>query len=342
MKRLFSFEKLWDYCSFRNILISLLVVNLFCNNCNMQAQSSVEKSITYIHQEKPSMSARNVKSMARFFVPKNSIAKKLEKENFVSEASPIPKKYLKEFQVDIYQVNCRNVYKFSPKENKSEKCVLYLHGGAYINNIFAGHWDFIAQLVRSNSCTVVIPDYPLAPASTYLDAFAMLNEIYKMLLTETDSENIIFMGDSAGGGFALAFSESLGVAGMSQPSQIILISPWLDVSMSNPEIEVIQKKDPILSARTLILAGKAWAGNTDTKSYLVSPVYGNLKGLPKISIFIGTDDVLYPDCKKLKIMLDQQNIPLNYFEYPKMFHVWVLFTFLKEAKIAGKQINELI
>lgn len=311
-------------------------------NVNMQAQISESKSITYIHQSKPSMMARNVKCGARLFLPKNSINKKLNKDNFVSEAANIPKKYYKEFQIDIYQVYSRNVYEISPKELKSGKYILYLHGGGYINNIMGAHWDFVAQLVRETGCVVIIPDYPLAPSSTYIDAFAMLDEIYKIILRQTNSQKVIFFGDSAGGGLALSFAEELKREGMAQPQQLILISPWLDVSMTNPEIEHAQKKDPILSAENLVLAGIAWSGNSDTKNYMVSPIYGNLSGLAKINVFIGTHDVLYPDCKKLKSLMEEQNISINYFEYPKMFHVWVLFPFIKESKIAKKQIYDLI
>ncbi|HNQ68634.1 MAG TPA: alpha/beta hydrolase [Bacteroidales bacterium] len=325
------------------ILFNLSVfLFLITSGPNMQAQTQTEKSTTYIYDKKPSIMARNVKAGARLFVPKNSIKNKLEKENFMSLPAPIPKKYLKEFQIDIFQVNCRNVYRFSPKENKTDKQILYFHGGAYINNIFSGHWNFIAQIVRSTSCTVIIPDYPLAPTLTYLDAFDMIYEIYKMLLSETDSQNIIFMGDSAGAGLAMAFAEKLNQDGKSQPEQLILISPWLDVSMTNPEIEAVQKKDPILNAKTLIMAGNAWSGNSDVKNYMVSPIYGNFNGLPQITIFIGTHDVLFPDCEKFESLAENQNITVNYFKYNEMFHVWVLFPFLKESKLAAEQINALI
>jgi acetyl esterase/lipase len=308
----------------------------------MHAQNDKQMSITYLHESPQSINALFVKAGAKIFLPKKSINRKLKRDNFVSESAPIPKKYLEEFQVDTFQVNGRNVYKISPTENASAKCIFYLHGGAYINNIFGGHWDFIAQLVRNTGCSVIIPDYPLAPTSSYVEAFAMLDEIYTLLLLETDSQDIIFMGDSAGGGLALAFAEKNSVENMPSPSQIILISPWLDVSMTNPGIEDIRKKDPILNPESLVLAGNSWAGNSDTKNYLVSPIYGNLKGLSNISIFIGTHDVLYPDCVKLKSLLEQQNIRLNYYEYPKMFHVWVFFSFIKESKRAQQQIMELI
>lgn len=306
------------------------------------AQETSNIPIRYVHTSRQSFMAGFVKVGARLFLSKNSIKKKLEKDNFVSEPAPISKKYLKEFQIDTSEINGRKVFTISSKEGKSGKYILYLHGGGYLNNIFAAHWDFAAKLIRETGCTVIIPDYPLSPLSSFVDAYSMLDKLYATLLAGVDTKNIIFMGDSAGGGLALAFAEQNSVRGIAQPSQIILISPWLDVTMTNPEIKEVQKKDPILSAKTLVLAGEAWAGDSDTKNFLISPIYGDLKGLPMISIFIGTHDVLYSDCRKFKNLMDLQSLPMNFYEYPKMFHVWVFFTFIKESKPATKQIIDLV
>lgn len=324
------------------MLKSLFILSLIFVTLASNAQDSSKNSVEYIHESPQSCMSVFVKVGTKLFLPKKSIKRKLKEDNFVSYPAPIPKKYVKEFKVDTSKINGQKVFAISSATEKNGKYILYFHGGAYINNIFAGHWDFAAQLVRETGCTVIIPDYPLAPSSSFVDAFAMLDKLYKVLLSKVDSENIIFMGDSAGGGLALAFAEKNNSEEIAQPSQLILISPWLDVSMTNPEITDVQKKDPILSAKTLVLAGESWAGKSDTKNYLVSPIYGDLKGLPIISIFIGTHDVLYPDCKKLKNLMEQQSLPINYYEYPKMFHVWVLFPFLKEAKPATKQIIDLV
>ncbi len=150
------------------------------------------------------------------------------------------------------------------------------------------------------------------------------------------------MGDSAGGGLALAFVMKQQNESAALPAQIILLSPWLDVTMTNPEIEVIQKNDVTLKADQLILAGKAWASKKETNNYMVSPIYGSLEGLPKISVFIGTHDILAADCRKLKVMMEKKGIPMNYFEYPEMFHDWVMLVSLKESEIALSQICNLI
>jgi len=309
---------------------------------NSQAQTTKDTSIAYVHQAAPSLGAHIFKIVARVIVPKNSISGKLAEENFVSEAASIPRNICDEFNVDTTVVDGRNVFTISPKGKKSGKYVLYLHGGAYINNIFRQHWIFAATIVRETNCTLLMPDYPLAPSFTYTGAFAMLDAIYKDLLAKANAHDIILMGDSAGGGLALALAEKLSDEGTQQPDQVILLSPWLDVTMSNPEISEVQKKDVTLRANELVLAGEAWSGTTDTRNYLVSPINGTFAGLSGISVFIGTHDILVADCRKLKTMMTKQGIPLNYFEYPKLFHDWMMFVSLKESQKAISQVCSLI
>jgi acetyl esterase/lipase len=307
-----------------------------------QAQPFKDTSIRYVHQDKPGCSVQILKAAARIFLNKNSISEKLSKDHFVSTAAIIPGKIIAGFNVDTSLVNGRKVYQIAPKGKKSGKYVVFLHGGGYINNIFRQHWKFAARIVRQTNCTFIIPDYPLAPASTFEEAFAMLDAIYKNLLIHVAAKDIILMGDSAGGGLALALAQKQKKDGITQSARLILISPWLDVTMSNPEIKEVQKKDVSLRADNLVMAGKAWAGKSDPENYLVSPVNGSLEGLPKISIFIGTHDILYPDCQKLKGLLEQKGIAMNFFEYPKMFHDWVMLVSLKESEKAISQISDLI
>lgn len=149
------------------------------------------------------------------------------------------------------------------------------------------------------------------------------------------------MGDSSGGGLALGFAMQLSKENKPQPHQIILLFPWLDVTMSNKDILEIDKKDKILGIEPLQIAGKAFAGELDLKDYRVSPIYGDFSGLGKISVFVGTHDLFVADCRKLKSLAKTSNISMNYFEYPKMFHGWVLAS-MQESKVAKNQISSLI
>ncbi len=321
-------------------LLAIFILLQF--SLSLQGQPAKDTSSVYIHPLAPSFNVKVLKCAAKLFLPKNSIKKKLGKEHFVSEAASIPKHLFSEFTIDITQVCGRNVYTISPKGKASGKYVLFLHGGGYINSIFRQHWKFAANIISATHCTFIIPDYPLAPASTYTEAFVMLYAIYGDLLNKANASDVFLMGDSAGGGLALALAEKQKNDGIPQAAQIILLCPWLDVSMANPEIKEIQKKDVTLRASTLVMAGKAWAGPTGTDNYLVSPINGSLEGLPRISLFIGTHDILLADCRKLRSIMQQKGLAMNYFEYPRMFHDWIMLTSLKESKKAISQIVSLI
>src|SRR5829696_6631733 len=103
--------------------------------------------------------------------------------------------------------------------------ILYLHGGAFVFAITPQHWRFIARLIQRLGCSVTVPLYPLAPEHTCREVFDFLLPLASELLTE--NRQTVFMGDSAGGGMALALSQQLHAAGLSLPARVALISPAL-------------------------------------------------------------------------------------------------------------------
>lgn len=304
------------------------------------AQPQSKAGINYSYNKRASLPARIIKFILRVLRKKN--LRRVLSSKRLTVAAPVPRKFFRHFRVDTTQVAGRNVFTVSPKTNPSGKHVLYIHGGAYILNIIKIHWDLIGALIKKTNATFTVPDYPLAPSANVADGFTMMEQIYKNLLSKMSSDHITIMGDSAGGGFALAFAQKMKKDGVSQPSQIILLSPWLDVSASNLEMKALEKKDPILEVDGLEKIGKSWAGSLDNKHYMVSPIYGDLTGLGQISVFIGGRDIFIADSKKLKRMLEEQGIPINYYEYPQMFHGWMGITFLKEAKHTITQISSLV
>lgn len=252
-----------------------------------------------------------------------------------------PKEIYKKCIVEIITFNGRNVITLSPKSGKRGKHILYFHGGAYVQNFVRQHWIFMSTLVRKTNCTIIAPDYPLAPANTYIDSFAMLLPLYLQTLKSAGNDGLIIMGDSAGGGLALALAQKLHIENIEQPEQLILLSPWLDITMSNPAIISIDADDPFLGIEGLKKAGKAYAGNSKRDHFLLSPVYGSLEGLPKISLFTGSKDILVADARKLYSLAQSKGVQLNYREYNDMLHVWMLMNF-PESKRATVEIIQLI
>ncbi len=102
--------------------------------------------------------------------------------------------------------------------------------------------------------------------------------------------------------------------------------------MSHPDIPMVDAKDKILSIDGLRIAGQYSAGKMDIKDYRVSPIYGNMSGLCPVSVFTGTHDLLFPDARRFREIMESSGVDYRYYEYPGMFHDWMLVTRLKEAK----------
>ena len=216
-----------------------------------------------------------------------------------------------------------------------------MHGGAYVQTFNRFHWAFLADLVKKTGCTITAPDYPLAPASTYNESFEMVDSLYRQLVTTVNLTDFILMGDSSGGGLALALAQKMRMEDIIQPAQIILFSPWLDITLTNPAIEAIVPNDPFLRKESLQEAGRIYAGIASPDHYLLSPINGPLDGLGKISVFIGSNEILVADARKLRSRAREEEVDLNYYEYEGMVHAW-MFLNLPESKKARQQIIDLL
>jgi acetyl esterase/lipase len=233
------------------------------------------------------------------------------------------------------------VWTMAPLEKPTDKHVIYLHGGAYVNSFASQHWDLMSKLVQATNCIVIAPNYPHAPEHCVHDVFALLLPLYKAFASGVGSSNLTIIGDSSGGGISLALAQQLRDLGVDQPGRLILLSPWLDVTLSNPEIAEFDKIDPFLGVEGLQYGGAAYARDVDPKSYLVSPVYGSFRDLAPISLFIGTRDILFPDCRKLRDRAADEGVRIDYREYEGMVHDWMLGP-MPEAKHAIAEIIDLI
>ncbi|MBP3272110.1 MAG: alpha/beta hydrolase [Ruminococcus sp.] len=213
--------------------------------------------------------------------------------------------------------------------------VLYLHGGSYFAppNLF--HWDMLTRISAAAEVCITAPIYPRAPVHTCSAAYSKLTK----LCAESDFE--LFMGDSAGGGLALGLTQMLRDEGRHFPDELILISPWLDVTMSNAEMKQFEDTDPVLGIYGLKRFGKLWAGSLDIRDPRVSPIYGSFDGIKKLSIFIGTHEIFYPEVMRLERMLEGSETILDITVGEDMTHVWPSYP-MREGREAIARIAEII
>ncbi len=237
----------------------------------------------------------------------------------------VPEEIKQKCELEIKQYKNRNIFIVTPKnKEKSEIKIIYFHGGSYVAEATKGHWDFIEKIVNDTGATVILPDYPLTPKYNYKDVFEMIEPFYKELIQKVDQNHLVIMGDSAGGGLALALEEKASEEDLPMPGKTILISPWLDVRLTNPKIEEVQKRDKQLNKETLKLAGIAYAGEEGMNSYLVNPVEGDLSKLKNIIIYTGTNDILNPDVYVLKEKAENVGVKIEIKEYEQAGHIWMI------------------
>lgn len=260
----------------------------------------------------------------------------LKKYNLYHYPVP-PKKTSEKCRVSKTQINGRNIFTLQAKNKNHAIHILYFHGGAYAQGFTKPHWYFLTELAVRSGCAVTAPDYPVAPKYSCRDTFALATAVYEELIHTTLPENIVLMGDSAGGGIALALAQKIKETGLPRPGNLLLLCPWLDITLENPAIKDIDPVDPFSGVAALQQAGRLYAGELSTAHYLVSPINGALEGLGQISIFAGSREIFVADARKLKSLAEAKGIPINYYEYAEMVHAWVFLHF-PESKKAKQQV----
>lgn len=223
------------------------------------------------------------------------------------------------------------------KEGKG-KSILYLHGGSYLHDPDPHHFIFLNKLIEKTDARVILPVYPKAPKHDFAESYDLLTKFYEEVSKE---QEIILMGDSAGGGLAIGISQYFQKLGMKSPLGIIVFSPWIDLTMENPKIKEFEKVDPWLRHASSIPIAKSWANGTDLKDYRISPTYGILDDLKNLSIFVGTREILYPDIMDFVEKLKENQIEFNLFIGQGLNHVYPLFP-IPEADEAVKQIANIL
>jgi acetyl esterase/lipase len=206
--------------------------------------------------------------------------------------------------------------------------VVYVHGGAYVNQIERAHWKLVCAIADAAQCPVHVPLYGLAPQHCAQEAIDLLGTV---LCRAAQQGPVYVAGDSSGAGLALAATQTVITAGAAPPVGLTLISPWLDIALTNPAIATFAKRDPWLAVPGLRECGRVWAGHLPAEDNRVSPINGELHNLPPIDLYIGDRDIFVADCRQLRDSISHDRI--TYHEQRGAIHVYPLLP-VPEAKPA--------
>lgn len=212
--------------------------------------------------------------------------------------------------------------------------ILYIHGGAYVNQMNYQHTVYCYLLEKLLKTRIVAPVYPLTPEHDCEECYKLITQLYLDYVEKY--KHVTLMGDSAGGGFVLGFCQYLKTLHVKLPDNIIVFSPWVDISMKK---EYDDTNDPILGNIGLREIGKRWAGKLDTNDYHVSPYYGDNSNLPRTLIFVGSNEIFYNDVKEYYEKLVNDGVDAELIVGEGLFHIYPLFP-IPEAISSIKKIKK--
>lgn len=218
-----------------------------------------------------------------------------------------------------------------------DRIILYVHGGAYINQLNMQHQLYCYILSKILKIRIILPVYPLTPHHDNSECYTLITGLYEYLTEKYD--HITMMGDSAGGGFVLSFCQYLEEeCELGQPHNIITFSPWVDISMKN---EYDDNEDPILGNVGLKEIGIKWAGKLSTTDYRVSPTYGKNTMLPRTLLFTGTNEIFYNDILEYYEKIADNGVDAELIVGEEMFHIYPLFPIPEAIGVLKKIKKEM-
>lgn len=230
------------------------------------------------------------------------------------------------------------VYELGPRDGRTSGHLVFLHGGAYFRELRAWHWLFVERLVRETALTALVPIYPLAPVGTadviVPAVVGLLNDVLRY-----PGRPVFLAGDSAGAGMALAVAQELVRSDARALAGLVLISPWVDVSCDDPGVAARAHLDPWLQASGLREAGDAYRAALPVDHPWVSPIHGDLTGLPPMLVLSGTHDILNADAHRLVDAVVQAAGDVELVEGPGLIHDYPLHP-TREGRHARARVGE--
>jgi acetyl esterase/lipase/hemerythrin-like domain-containing protein len=229
----------------------------------------------------------------------------------------------------------------SKNQASTRRTLLYLPGGGFVFPAVSSHATILATLVEQTQSQGLMVDYRLAPEHPFPAGLDDALAAYKHLLDSgITADQIMLGGDSAGGGLSMSLLLALREEGLPLPCGVTLICPLVDLSFSGASRDYNRWRDAMLPTSREMMAHKFYSGEHSTDLPLISPIYGDLSGLPPIFIQVGSTEILLDDSLRMARKARSQGVDVHVEVWDSMPHDWHLFSFLPEAKDALSRIAD--
>jgi epsilon-lactone hydrolase len=227
-----------------------------------------------------------------------------------------------------------------PRDASDRDAVLFIHGGGFDlggGDTYAG---FAGLLAEATGADLYMPDYRLAPEDPQPaptdDAFAAYRVIVEL---GHDPARLAVIGDSAGGAIAVSTVRTLNEMGQPTPAAMVLISPWLDLSLSGASVATVGSRDPVLAPAWLHSGARGHAAGLGLDDPRVSPLFAELRKLPPTLVQVGTDEILLDDSTRFADRAYAAGVEVELQRFPGLWHDFQLYA--KYLKVAAGAVDDI-
>ena len=232
----------------------------------------------------------------------------------------------------------------SAPESRSERVILYLHGGSFAFRFPNAHASLAARLCRRLRARALIPDYRLAPEHPFPAAPDDCHAAYRGLLAQgVEPANIVLAGDSAGGNLALVTLHRARAAGEPLPACAVLLSPAVDCTMGSPSMATYDGRDPLIRLASLLVLRRLYVPSPH--QYLdpeVSPLFADFDGFPPLFFQVGSTELLRDEATRAADKAYEAGVDVELELWPGAAHVFQLAEFLPESALAIDHIVRFV
>ena len=222
-----------------------------------------------------------------------------------------------------------------PKAISPSHTILYLHGGGYVFCSVKTHANMTRAWAEQAGGQVFSVDYRLAPEHPYPAALEDALAAYEYLLDQgVEPQSIVVSGDSAGGGLSLALLLKIKDLGLPMPAAALLLSPWTDLTGGGASLQANSDACAFFTGDMIRNGADHYVAEADAEDPFISPLNGDLSGLPPMRIYVGNTEVLEDDSLRLFAKAQEAEVEAELRVWNDQPHVWpVFYPFFPEAKL---------
>ena len=262
----------------------------------------------------------SIRKPSQFNLPPTALRKALEQ---FCKLFPVDKNV----EIRSLKLAGLNAEEIKPQQEATQ-LIFHIHGGAFYLGSMKTHRAFMSQIAARTQMQVLHVDYPLAPEAPYPAALDAVFNVYMQLLDQgVQAKDIILSGDSCGANLALALALKIQKLELPQPSGLILLSPFVDLTLTSESLRYNQVHDALLSIETLengiqyYVPSSIEHGNPE-----VSPYFADLTGLPPMHIQVGSKEILLDDAQRLRDKALAAGVEVEFKLYTGMWHNFQMFS----------------